>query len=406
MGSEPVKTKTERRSEARPGQSPARCGPAARWTSGCALALLLVHVASGTPAGAESPADAIAREIAEQQRQQEALEAAEAERAEAERASRESAIRAAEAAEAEQLEAAQRGYESRIADEMATQEKLLWQATGRGDQPDSLVMPTGDLETDAYLDPRIAPPPPENRDLPLEIFDQHRLRVPADVWGGRKHPAYDAVKLVLDADGDGHPELIRFIDQHSGVLLRQEADTNYDGTLDTWDIYEDGVIVARRLDRNDDGRPDTWDEFVGGRAVSRERDRDDDGVRDIFYAYEDGVLVRESHDANDDGRIDLVIHYVNGHRERSEEDVDRDGRMDTWTTYVVSDDGRGERIRRKERDRLGDGKPDTVEIFGDRDGQAVLERLEEDKDGDGRPDVVSIYENGKLKRRQILAPGA
>jgi len=401
-----LQNQTKRRSEARPARGPSRRGRATRWPSGCILALLLCSVAAGTPAVAESPADAIAREIAEQQRQQEALEAAEAERTEAERARREAALRAAEAAETEQLEAATRQYESRIADEMATQEKLLWQATGRGEQPDGLVMPTGDAETDAYLDPRIAPPPPENRDLPLEIFDQHRLRVPADVWGGRKHPAYDAVKLVLDADGDGQPELIRWIDQRSGVLLRQEADTNYDGRLDAWDIYEDGVIVARRLDQNDDGRPDTWDEFVGGRAVSRERDRDDDGVRDVFYAYENGVLVRESHDANDDGRIDLVIHYVDGRRERSEEDVDRDGRMDTWTTYVAAEDGRGERIRRKERDRLGDGKPDTVEIFGDRDGQAVLERLEEDKDGDGRPDVVSIYENGKLKRRRILEPGA
>ena len=137
---------------------------------------------------------------------------------------------------------------------MAAQERLLWQATGRGERPDELEMPETDADTEAYLDPRTAPMPPEPRPLPREIFDIERVEIPANHWGGQQHPAYDAERLTLDADGDGNPELVRWIDRVSGELLREEADRNYDGKIDAWTIYRGGEPHLRRLDQASDKR--------------------------------------------------------------------------------------------------------------------------------------------------------
>lgn len=355
-----------------------------------------------TPATAEKPSDAIARELEEQARLQAELEAEREAAREAARAEREAALRAEEASETEALRRAQKSYGALISEEMSAQSKLLYQATGRGDEPDELLVPTDDPAGTDPTDPRVAPFAPVDRDLPEEIFDVEAVTVPANTWG--EHPPYAALRQVLDADGDGKPELIRWVDRETGAMLGQEADLDYDGRTDAWNVYAGGVVVRRRLDQTGDGQPDTWDRFEGGRAVERERDRDDDGVRDVFYRYEGSRLVEERHDANNDGRVDLVIHYVDGRRDRSEEDLDRDGRMDTWTTWVVDPATGAERVARKERDRAGDGAADTVEVYAIESGESVIERREEDKDGDGQPDVVSHYEHGKLKRRQI-SPG-
>ena len=365
------------------------------------LAPLLAALALLSPgtASAESADDVIARELAEQARLQAELDAERKAAKDRARAEKEAELRAEEAAQAEAIRRAQKSYGSLIADEMAAQSKLLYQATGRGEAPDELLVPTDDPIAEAFLDPRVAPQAPRDRDLPEEIFDAERVTVPADTWG--EHPPYDAIRQVLDADGDGRPELVRWVDRATGALLGQEADLDYDGNVDAWNVYGGGVVVRRRLDQNDDGNPDTWDHFENGRAVRRERDRDDDGVRDVFYRYAGTGLVEEKHDANNDGRVDLVIHYAEGRRERSEEDLDRDGRMDTWTTWVADPETGAERVGRKERDRKGDGVPDTVEVFAVEGGESVIERREEDEDGDGSPDVISHYEGGKLKRRQI-----
>lgn len=248
--------------------------------------------------------------------------------------------------------------------------------------------------------PRIAPGPPEERELPIQIFDSEEMWIPPGTWGNRRR--LKVIALTLDADGNGKPELTRWIDRESKLQVRRHEDRNYDGVTDTWSDYEWGAIVARVLDSNDDGNPDVWERYEKERMVSREVDRDDDGVRDAFYRYEGDSLVEERHDSNNDGQVDLVILYEDRLRVSAEEDHDTDGKMDTWTTYV-SVKGK-EVITRIERDERGEGSVTMVEVFDTATGEAVIARKDEDVNGDGEIDVVSIYKAGRLVRREISDP--
>ena len=250
------------------------------------------------------------------------------------------------------------------------------------------------------VDPRVAPHAPVDRELPVAIFDTSLVRVKRGTWDNERDLKLE--KRSLDADQDGRPELVRYVDTESNFVVRQEADLNFDGVTDAWTNYEWGEPVERVLDSNDDGNPDIWERYEGGRAVSRVIDRDDDGVRDAFYRYENGALVEEQHDADNDGRIDLHITLRNRLRVHTEEDHDKDGRIDTWVTYSILDDD--EIVSRIERDKRGRGFADTFETFEALDGKATLKLRDEDVDGDREIDVRSIYRNGKLIRREIRNP--
>lgn len=250
------------------------------------------------------------------------------------------------------------------------------------------------------VDPRSAPAAPQRRELPIAIFDEDRRTIPAGSWNNRER--LSVIELSLDADGDGKPELIRYLDAESSLLLRQEEDRNYDGRLDATSTFEWGDLTRRTLDDDDDGEPDGWEEYRDGRLRRREVDRDRDGVRDAFYDYEGDSLVLEQHDADNDGRIDREIRYQDRRRTTANEDLDRDGRPDVWYRYSVTDGV--ELVTRIERDKQGRGRPDVFETFVPHGDEAQLARREEDVDGDGEADIVSIYRDGKLVRRELASP--
>ena len=255
-------------------------------------------------------------------------------------------------------------------------------------------------EAGAETSPRAAPRTPIPRDLPPAIFDEEKVVVPEGEWGSNKRMTL--LRRVLDADGDGNPEIERYVDPKSHLMIRQIEDRNYDGVQDAWSDFEWGAVTLRVLDSNDDGKPDAWESYADGRMTRREVDRDDDGVRDAFYIYEGDSLTKERHDSNNDGKIDLVMSFQARRRVQSEEDRNHDGRMDRWTTFRTSSGL--ELPIRIERDSKGRGFADTFEHFSAVDGKAVLVRREEDMNGDGKIDVVSLYENGKLVRREISDP--
>ncbi len=302
------------------------------------------------------------------------------------------ARRTAERARAEELRA-------RTAEELARQRALLEKLDERR-ASSVLEVASAPPGLGERADPRSAPRAPVERELPVEMFDERRLTIEPGRWDNAT--SLRVIERTLDADRDGKPEQIRYVDPSSGQLLRKHEDRNYDGTIDTWCTYEQAVIATRVLDSNDDGQRDVWERYAAGRAIARDVDRDEDGVVDAFYRYEGDSLVEERYDADSDGRIDLIVRYENRHRVHSEEDRDRDGRMDVWTTFRTV--GGQEQIVRIERDARGRGRADTFETFEIRDGDAVLSRREEDLNGDGRIDILSVYENGKLVRREILDP--
>lgn len=260
-----------------------------------------------------------------------------------------------------------------------------------------------DLESPAEnAGARLAPSAPETRDLPRTIFREESITIAPGTEGFANERKLELIRLTLDADRDGTPEIVRYLDRRTGEWIRQDEDRNYDGRMDAFLRFEGGQLVERTLDNNDDGRLDIFETYTAGLMATRALDRDHDGVVDAHYTYQGRYLARERHDANNDGEIDLVIQYRAGRRVSSEEDTDRDGRTDTWIRYRYQDGF--ETISQIEFDRAGRGFADTFETFEARQGKAILARRAQDLDGDGSIDLVSIYREGKLVRRNILKP--
>jgi hypothetical protein len=246
---------------------------------------------------------------------------------------------------------------------------------------------------------------PTDRDLPKELFSEERVTIAKGEWGNPSE--LEVLRLTLDADRNGTPEEIRYVDPRSGKLLRVEQDLDFDGRMDTWKTYVNGVLSVRVRDENGDGKADAWERYENGRLVQLALDSDHDGVRDLFFRYQGPDLVERLEDANDDGTIDRIVTYQGRHRVKSEEDQNHNGTMDTWTTYAVVD---GQEVVAKiARDSHDEGKPDVFETYETQGGETRLVRREEDLNRDGKVDVVSVYDRkGRLVQRAIsddaLAP--
>ncbi len=260
--------------------------------------------------------------------------------------------------------------------------------------------PANDEDLKQRADPRIAPRAPVDRDLPVAIFDSEEIEIPPGTMGNTDSML--VIKRSLDADRDGKPEQIRYIDKGTGEMIRKEADRDYDGALDTWQTYGGDWLDERTLDTNNDGRVDTWEKYWGGLMIERVIDRNGDGGKDAFYTFSDGSLVEERHDRNDDGQFDLIVTYQGRLKARSREDRSGDGQIDTWTTYAVV--GGVELPAVIKRDSNGSGKIDIIDQFETASGKPILAKREEDTNGDGEIDVTSTYRDGKLYRRELADP--
>jgi len=260
--------------------------------------------------------------------------------------------------------------------------------------------PAGDENLEQRADPRIAPRAPVDRDLPVAIFDSQEIEIPPGTLDNRD--PMDLIVRTLDADRDGNPEQIRYVDKATGLMIRKEADRDYDGKLDTWQTYDGNSLDQRTLDTNNDGRVDTWERYSEGRMIERVIDRNGNGGKDAFYTFSNGFLAEERHDRNDDGQLDLIVTYQGRYKARSREDRSGDGHFDTWTTYAVID---GKELPATiKRDSNGSGKVDIIETFETSSGKPILAKREEDTNGDGKIDVTSIYRGGKLFRRELADP--
>lgn len=121
-------------------------------------------------------------------------------------------------------------------------------------------------------------------------------------------------RLVLacresDLNGDGTKDVVRYYNDE-GRPLREEADRDFDGQLDTITIYQEGHVVRQELDENGDGRVDAkvyYDD--DGAPIRTERDlagrsTPDQWHPDRWEYFEDGRMVRMGTDLDGDGRVD------------------------------------------------------------------------------------------------------
>lgn len=107
----------------------------------------------------------------------------------------------------------------------------------------------------------------------------------------------------VDTNLDGVKDVVRTFND-KGESLREVADTNYDGKVDTWVTFARGRIVRVEVDKNWDGVPDEFRYQVHGKLSRLQRDTNGDGRPDVWEIYEDGQLRRMGHDVDGDGRVD------------------------------------------------------------------------------------------------------
>lgn len=130
------------------------------------------------------------------------------------------------------------------------------------------------------------------------------------------------------------------------VLLCREVDTNLDGMKDLLRTYgDDGERLTEQADTDYDGRIDTWITFGKSRPAKVELDKNGDGKPDEWKFYTGGKLARVQRDTNGDGKADVFEIYDGGRLERMGLDVDFDGQVDTWHRDQV----RARELEAKER---------------------------------------------------------
>lgn len=107
----------------------------------------------------------------------------------------------------------------------------------------------------------------------------------------------------VDTNLDGVKDVMRTFND-KGEAMREEADTNYDGKVDSWISFANGRIVKHELDRNGDGKPDQWKFYMNGKLSRIQRDTNFDGKPDVWEIYVRGQLDRVGVDVDFDGRVD------------------------------------------------------------------------------------------------------
>ncbi len=67
-------------------------------------------------------------------------------------------------------------------------------------------------------------------------------------------------RVQVDSDYDGTVDQTEIYD-NEGQIIRVESDTTGNGKADKWVYYEKGKPVRSEKDTNADGKPDVWSEF-------------------------------------------------------------------------------------------------------------------------------------------------
>ena len=174
-------------------------------------------------------------------------------------------------------------------------------------------------------------------------------------------------------------------DRHK-VLICREIDTNFDGIKDVVRRYnERGESVSEEADSNYDGKIDTWITFVKGRLAEVKLDTNFDGNPDEWKYYSGGKLTRVVRDTNFNGKPDVWEIYRDGHLERMGVDVDGDEHVDRW-------DHDNEMRRRFE---------DAERKKEEAEAALAAKRAQADKDAENRANDGSDQPQDAPKRRPL-----
>lgn len=117
------------------------------------------------------------------------------------------------------------------------------------------------------------------------------------------------IRKEVDLNRDGKVDVVSYFDE-TGVMEKEQMDSDYDGNLDLTDHYQGGVRVMTEYDTDFDGIPNVFkyysrDEAGASWLDRKERDEDGDGKIDVWERFNrDGLVTRVGRDTDGDGRMD------------------------------------------------------------------------------------------------------
>jgi hypothetical protein len=111
----------------------------------------------------------------------------------------------------------------------------------------------------------------------------------------------------IDTNLDGVKDVMRTFND-KGESLREEADADYDGRIDTWITFNKGRLQQVALDQDRDGRPEKWEYYLNGELSRIQRDTNRDNKPDVWEFYQRGQLERMGVDVDHDGHVDRWDH--------------------------------------------------------------------------------------------------
>lgn len=128
----------------------------------------------------------------------------------------------------------------------------------------------------------------------------------------------------IDTNLDGTKDVVRKYND-KGESLFEQADSNYDGRIDTWLTFSKGHMSEAKFDKDYDGNPDEWDFYVGGRLSRVKRDSNRDSKPDRWEVYaSNGQLERIGVDLDNDERVDRWDYDTDLRRIRDEKNRKED----------------------------------------------------------------------------------
>ncbi len=164
---------------------------------------------------------------------------------------------------------------------------------------------------------------------------------------------FPSVRRVYGIVGEG--------ENRKRVLLCREADTNLDGVKDVVRTYNDrGEALNELADSDYDGSIDTWITFSRGRMSKIQIDNARRGTPDETRLYVAGKLSRAQRDTNFDGKPDVWEIYSEGQLQRLGVDLDFDGHVDRWDRDEILMRQQNERERREAEEAERNRAPVTA----------------------------------------------
>jgi hypothetical protein len=129
----------------------------------------------------------------------------------------------------------------------------------------------------------------------------------------------------IDTNFDGIKDVVRHYNE-KGESISEEADSNYDGKIDTWITFIKGRLAEVKIDNspNHDGKPHEWKYYTNGKLTRVVRDSNFDGKPDVWEIYREGRLERMGVDVDGDEHVDRWDHDTEMRRRFEEAERKKD----------------------------------------------------------------------------------